>query len=267
MHGVKFMAQNSRRQGAWRFCQIAMLSFLLSTVLQVGSVAVADASNRLLLADLDEQAESLTVLLRTSEPVGYRYTVYDSADPVRVVVDFPDMEIGDVAEAKTVEAGVVSEIRASRLGLASGNLARVEILLARSSEYQISLDGTEFRIVFAPSVAEPAPQADAANVVASVTPTAVAEPAAQAATAPASVNQVPLAAAANLTQLTVTDGQAVVTLDGRPTVYREFTLTNPSRLVVDVLDVKPTFRERSFPAGEGFQQVRVGVDKVKTRLV
>ncbi|HKJ64725.1 MAG TPA: hypothetical protein VJ969_04950, partial [Desulfopila sp.] len=55
-----------------------------------GNALGADA-NKLTAVSLDSAAAEATILIETERPVGYRYTVYDSFEPTRVVIDFPDM--------------------------------------------------------------------------------------------------------------------------------------------------------------------------------
>ena len=62
-------------------------------------------------------------------------------------------------------------------------------------------------------------------------------------------------------------GQAVIETNGKTDNFKYFTLQEPARLVVDVFGLKPLFKERQFPAGAGFEQVRLGTYSDKTRLV
>ena len=61
--------------------------------------------------------------------------------------------------------------------------------------------------------------------------------------------------------------KAIIHHDGKVGKYQYFKLGSPPRLVVDLLGVQPKFKERTFPADDGFKQVRVGVTADKTRLV
>ena len=101
------------------FFSVCCRSLLLVVVLALtSSLAMgAEQANRLLSIGVDPQSQSPTVLIATQEPVGYRYTVYDSEDPLRVVIDFPGMLTGDVAEVIPGGVGAVREIKASQFDL------------------------------------------------------------------------------------------------------------------------------------------------------
>lgn len=165
MRGVNVMLNQLRVSRIARFWQslfCCVFVFLLSS-----GVAWSADANKLLSVSVDSGAETPTVLIRTADPVGYRYTVYDSFEPTRVVIDFPGMDMAGVAESVVVNKGAVQEIRVAGFELSSGQLARVEILLTKNTEYQVNLDASEFRVAFA---AEPEMQATSAEIKEVVAP-------------------------------------------------------------------------------------------------
>jgi type IV pilus assembly protein PilQ len=107
-----------------------------------------DPLNR--LADVSVQALDGKVLVRLSseQPVGYRYTVYDSIDPVRVVVDFPRMEMGEIKSPVMVGQGGVQEIRFSTFELSLGTLVRAEILLDEQTAYKVDFKDNAMTLAF-----------------------------------------------------------------------------------------------------------------------
>lgn len=259
MKRMSTMAGKFRRFGRWRSVVGAGLLGLAGLLLAAGSTLAAQASNQVLAIGIDRTTASPAVLIETAESVGYRYTVYDSFDPIRVVIDFPGMTVGNVpASTKNLPAPLL-ELKVTKLDLASGALTRVEIILSASADYQIVPEGKNFRVIFparvtaAPpaAVAAPAPPTVAASV----------EPAPVPATAPAARR------ASLLTRVIVTPGQAVLATNGEVARYEQFTLNNPLRLVVDLFGVAPDFKQRAFPATDGFKQIRVGVYADKVRLV
>ncbi|MBW2512210.1 MAG: type IV pilus secretin PilQ [Deltaproteobacteria bacterium] len=220
-----------------------------------GNALGADA-NKLTAVSLDSAAAEATILIETERPVGYRYTVYDSFEPTRVVIDFPDMELSELEETLAVAKGPIQEVRVAGFELTSGQLARVEILLSESTEYQVSLDGQKFRVAFTNAAEEPA-MAEAKSVEPS--------PETPVATVTAPVDS---SVDANvLLKVDYSPSQAVIQADGKIDNFKYFTLKNPARLVVDVYGLKPAFKERVFPAGKGFKQIRLGIYDDKTRLV
>src|SRR5512145_672964 len=152
MNGVNTMADKFRRTGRLRGIVDAVLLTATLLLLAAGGALGAPASNQLLAVKMEKEATSPTVLIQTAEAVGYRYTVYDSFDPVRVIVDFPGMTVGAIPE--TIQAGIapLKELRVARFDLSSGSLTRIEIILATNAEYQIAINGKDFRVIF-PAVA------------------------------------------------------------------------------------------------------------------
>jgi type IV pilus assembly protein PilQ len=267
MKRTSTMAGKFRRFGRWRDIVGAGLLGMAALLLTAGSAIAVQASNQVLAIGMDPTTASPSVLIETAESVGYRYTVYDSFDPIRVVIDFPGMTVGNVpASTKNLPAPLL-ELKVTKLDLASGALTRVEIILAASADYQIVPEGKNFRIIFPARVTAAAPAAAAASPPpqATTSPEPVSAPVTAPVTAPAPV---PAARRASLlTQVIVTPGQAVLATNGEVARYEQFTLNNPLRLVVDLFGVAPDFKQRAFPASGGFKQVRVGVYADKVRLV
>ena len=256
MRGVNIMLNQLWVSKASRFWQCLFCS-LVALFLLNGLAWGADDANKLLSVSIDSSAATPTVLIETDEPVGYRYTVYDSFEPTRVVIDFPGMDLSDIAEMIPVNQGAVEEIRVAGFTLSSGKLSRVEILLAEGTEYQVNLDGKEFRVAFATSskvTESPVPVSDDnAVVVTSVTAENIPVDASQDANVLRNVN--------------MSSGQAVLETNGKVGKFQYFALANPPRLVVDVYGLRPAFKERSFSADAGFKQVRVETYNDKMRLV
>ncbi|WP_197463748.1 type IV pilus secretin family protein [Desulfuromonas sp. DDH964] len=276
--------------------------------------AAQKKENAIASIDVANQAADTAVKIVTKDPVGYRYTVYDSFDPVRVVVDFPGMDVSEIGKTIPVKDGAIQEVRVSSFDLTSGKLGRVEMLLTTAAKYEVSLEGNTFQIRFdkpasavatAPAPAVTAmPEAPAASsgtlaaaasraatapvekpadpepgkaTVATVEPTSAAtavaapsaatdEPKVDSKAAPVAVKAAP-AAAQWLQSIKVENGQILLRNDGTVGKYQYFKLGSPPRLVVDLFDVKPQFKERTLPVTEGFKQVRVGTYPDKTRLV
>ena len=250
MRGVNIMLNQLRVSQSSRFLQ--GLFCCIVTLLMLSAPAWSADTNKLLAVSVDSGAATPTILVKTAEPVGYRYTVYDSFEPTRVVVDFPGMDMADMPETVSVNQSAVQEVRIAGFDLSSGKLTRVEILLAKSAEYQVNLDGKEFRIAFA---ADPdSPQVAEVTKASIVTPT-------PALSADASQE------ASTLNNINLTPGQAILEANGKVGKFQYFALGNPSRLVVDLYGLKPGFKARSFPATAGFKGVRVGTYNDKTRLV
>ncbi|TYO99960.1 type IV pilus assembly protein PilQ [Geothermobacter ehrlichii] len=269
-----------------RFRSIFVL--VAASVLLFGQVSFARQENSLLSIGMDAKAGSPTVVIRTERPVGYSYTVYDSFDPVRVVVDFPGMDVSKVADKVTFSDVNVQGVRVSSFDLESGKLGRVEIMLARTTDYDVRQDGTTFAISFksgkaATTIGEKLKQpqagekqekktvsapeaASTANVVSSAGKAGSVKSAAVTAATPETVAR-PKVAAAGTVDFSGVDGTRASFVAPGMERYQYFRLAGPPRLVVDIYGVKPAFRNRNFSAGNGFSRVRVGVYKDKTRFV
>jgi type IV pilus assembly protein PilQ len=168
-----------------------------------------------------------------------------------VVIDFPRMDVSDIASPMAVDMGPVSEIRVISFDLTMGKLGRLEVLVDEPSEYEVNLDGNRLTLTFAngqAALAVPAGQAVRATLP-EVTPVA------------------PGAKARLVNQVDIRDGRIAIETDGQIEKYRYFNLTDPPRLVVDIFDVTPTFSERNMKASAGFDRLRVGTYDDKTRFV
>lgn len=278
---------------------VRSLVLLLLPMVAVGlTLSVAEVSaaqkkeNAIASIDVENQTSDTAVKIVTKEPVGYRYTVYDSFDPFRVVVDFPGMDVSEIGKTIPVKDGAIQEVRVSSFDLTSGKLGRVEMLLATAAKYEVSLEGNTFQIRFdkpAPvaatspvtaAAAKPEAPVAAAPIKATVAAVeSVPAPAATAATpvatdetrvdsspAPVAVKAAPVTAQW-LQSVKIEDGRILLRNDGTVGKYQYFKLGSPPRLVVDLFGVKPKFKERTLPVADGFKQVRVGTYPDKTRLV
>lgn len=261
MNGVNAMADKFRSVGRFPGFLKLMVFAAAGLLLTVGSAIGAQATNQLLAVKMEEGAASPTVLIQTAETVGYRYTVYDSFDPVRVVVDFPGMMVAGLPETIPVGIGALKELKVARFDLASGSLARVEMVLANSADYQVALDGKNFRVVFpgiaAASTAPQQPQVKQEEASATPAPASTPSPAAV-------VNDQP---ATMVSEVAVAPGRAVLSTNGAVGRVENFTLGNPPRLVVDLYGLRPGFKQRSFDLSDGMKSVRVGAYSDKVRFV
>ena len=67
--------------------------FFLGVIFCVVSTSSAESTpNRLDKVFVESTNGTVVVHIRSAQPVGYRYTVYDSIDPIRVVVDLWKLE-------------------------------------------------------------------------------------------------------------------------------------------------------------------------------
>lgn len=213
--------------------------------------------NRVLAVTVDTEAGAPRVHIQTADPVGFRYSVYESTDPQRVVIDFPRMDVSEITSPLTVNMAPVNEIRVISFDLTMGKLGRVEVLVDGPADYDVSLDGNRITLAFAAPSSQPAQTARVSAPV--VRPQSVTLPETSAAAANSSASLVQ--------RVAINDGRIAIDTDGEVAKYRYFNLSAPPRLVVDVFDVKPAFSERNMQAGAGFDRLRIGTYDDKTRFV
>jgi type IV pilus assembly protein PilQ len=225
--------------------------------------------------DFDNSTNGPVVKIVTENPVGYRYTVYDSIDPVRIVIDFPGMDVDSILSLKDLSGSVVESVDVSSFDLTSGKLGRVEIVLANIADYDVSIENTEFQLSFTPSaqamptdavvsgIEESTPAEsdtsvdDDAMVVSGQTMTDV----------PDVVEAVTLATAEKITGVNISASSVHLQADGPVDIFKYFTLGAPSRLVLDVYGLKAGFKQRTFEIGDDFGKMRVGAYDDKIRFV
>ncbi|ALC16912.1 type IV pilus secretin PilQ [Desulfuromonas soudanensis] len=268
---------------------LTLFALLTPPAARAQEVVGGDKDNRIVEASIEQENGTAVARIRTEKPVGYRYTVYDSFDPVRVVIDFPGMDISGVDTLIKSDDPVVKEIRISSFELTSGKLGRVELVLTDSAAYEVDISNNEFLVVFAaPSQETAAPDAVTVQTATEVQP----EPSVVDAETPSAVESPMMGDESGSLQVTAESvetvegdsaglmpsarfvedvtlgrGQAIVSTDGRIEKFKYFNLSAPPRLVLDIFGVKPRFKTRSFSGTGGFKQARVGSYPDKTRFV
>lgn len=283
-----------RRAGVVAVAISLLIAASTGSFAQSGATSKSGAAakiNQILSVSAAAEGDRSAVRIATREPVGYRYTVYDAQDPVRIVIDFPGMDVSAVSSPVKVDSTPVREVRLSSFDLASGRLGRVEILLTAPTAYNVYLENGSFRVVFASlATAVALPSAPAAVPVPTPTPqpakmiapdnikpesTTPVQPVAETAPAPVAVvstqavetSTKPMSVAKKAHSVEVKENQVILHADGRIDRHEQFTLGAPPRLVVDIYGVQPSFQERTFNLGQGFSGLRVGTYADKTRYV
>jgi type IV pilus secretin PilQ/predicted competence protein len=220
---------------------------------------------------------STRLIVECTGPLAYTYY---SPDPLTLVVDIPEVDASQVPARINVGTREVESIRVTSLARADGrSLARVEVRLASLVPYQIFSKDKALNLVFerpasltpaAPAAraaveppAEPAPRAAAPPATAKTPEPAPAAPPAVAQAAPPAEPTAPSGPPATqivaVTRDDVPDRLAfTVKADGR-LEYRDFTLPNPDRVVVDFANVQARAGMRSMDVGEDpVRKVRLG---------
>lgn len=252
--------------------RLVLLSAAL--VLSVGFSFAAVESNKMVSLEIDSADAGPTLRIVTEKPVGYRYTVYDSIDPVRVVVDFPGMDVEGVASLENVALSPVSRVDVSSVGLTSGQLGRVEIILGDIADYDVAIRDNEFVLSLASkdavTVSEQVvdePEVVAAAESAAAMTNEYQETAEESLPEPEPVMEVSAAPAKKVTDVVIRPQAVTLVADGHVEIFKFFSLSGPTRLVVDVYGVKAGFGQRSFKLNDDFKKIRVGAKKDRVRFV
>jgi type IV pilus assembly protein PilQ len=213
---------------------------------------------------------------------GLQYTAFKAFDPVRLVVELPNTVASEaLLSPLVVENEVISKIKTAVLSGDPQPTTRVEIGLNRETAYEISTDegGVRVRFESAQPVVEavgspetkvaeerpgdkPLPGSEPPQETAPSPPPAVTPPTEKEALAPASK----LIAIQPFT----TDQAADIALvtDGKLPAYHAFPLTNPPRIVVDLMGIKSGLDREVFSlSGPLAKKARVGKYTDKVRVV
>lgn len=210
-----------------------------------GANAEGGGNNRILSLTFSDEAGDVKVLIRTERPVGYRYTLYDAIGPYRVVVDLPEMAVDGFKIPAKIDSDILQEIRVSTFELPSGKVGRLEFLLKKTVTFNAAEDDNSFSLLFRGETAVPAPQKPLLSP------------------ATASVKK----ASSKIKSVDIEPGRAVIETDGSIEKYRYFGLKNPERLVLDIYEASPEFKEQRFSLAGGFKNLRIGPYTDKTRFV
>ena len=213
---------------------------------------------------------SLNVLLIGSDAM--TYTAFKAIDPLRLVVDLPNTESEIATSPLAVENEIIGKIETMTLSVEPQPMTRVEIGLNQETPYEITQGQSQIRVEFekagmlteaAVVEAEPAPGAEIAvfqtetQAVAFTTQPSAEEPSVPAGKITAIQ---PIAADEELKIYIIGDGSF-----GN---YNVFNLTDPARVVLDLLGVESVSGKGNIPPSNTLLKgIRVGAHPDKVRVV
>ncbi len=230
--------------------------------------------------------------VETVDIVGSRqisYTAFKLTNPSRLIIDIPDAVFKDLNTPQIAGEGLVKAISTKLYKDEAGSIGRVEIGIDDDVDYRLELKGNVLNVVLkkvgSESMSEVNKKAEDAVSDDAIDVTAV--PADTDSDGGQMYNQdtTPLTAgtddgasvrdlrdAKRLLSIDVKKGNSynVFTFhgDGRFSSYNTFTLDNPNRLVVDLLDVKSDVGGDEIGVGTGFAKgIRIGADDKRVRVV
>ena len=210
----------------------------------------------------DGPATELTIKLTT--PV--TYTSYKTISPLRLIIDFSQVTVGNVSAPVIINKGNFKSVTASRFDTDAGVLTRVEIELVNDIEAVISVlpsSPAELKISF-PALTESASAATSPKPADK--PVIIPEPQnTPLNTVPASANETQFR---TLTAISVSNNAITLALDGALSDFKTFRLNKPERYVVDLMNVRSGMPSRLLPLNaSGVASARIGLYPDKVRVV
>ncbi len=216
-----------------------------------------------------DQDTSLDVLLVGSDAM--TYTAFKAIDPLRLVLDLPNTESEIVSSPFAVENEIIGKIETMTLTQEPQPLTRVEIALNQETPYEIFQEENQIRVQFEKPTAfgearsEPAAETEVATSKTEGESTVVVtatQPSAKVASAPAK----------KITAIRPirSDEEVKVYIigDGNISNYNVFTLTDPARVVLDLMGVKLVASKGGVPPSDKMlKDIRVGEHPDKVRVV
>jgi type IV pilus assembly protein PilQ len=230
-----------------------------------------------------EEKGFLNVMLVGSE--GPQYTAFKAMDPVRLVVELPNTVAADaLLSPVVVDNDVISKIETTVLSSDAQPMTRVTFGLNRETSYDINTEDEGIRVRFQlaqPTVeAAAATQPEVATETKGETPSPGGEAEEKTVTSPPPVAPPPTAEAEKETLAPATKLIAIqpftteqlseisLVTDGKLPEYHAFPLTNPPRIVVDLMGIKSGLDRNAFPLnGSLASKARIGKYKDKVRVV
>jgi type IV pilus assembly protein PilQ len=233
----------------------------------VGEIAAGETQQ---LRDIQvvDQDTSLDVLLVGSDAM--TYTAFKAIDPLRLVLDLPNTESEIVSSPFAVENDIIGKIETMTLTLEPQPLTRVEIALNQETPYEIFQEENQIRVQFEKPAAFGEVRAEPAVEEEMTATQTESEPQAAAAAQPAAKVASTPAKKITAIQPIRSDEEVKVYIigDGSISNYNVFTLTDPARVVVDLMGVElVASKGRVPPSDKLLKNIRVGEHPEKVRVV
>lgn len=197
------------------------------------------------------------------------YTAFKAIDPLRLVLDLPNTDSEISSSPLAVENEIIGKIETMMLAQEPQPMTRVEIGLNQETPYEIVQEKNQILVQFEKTAmvieTEPAPEAE---VVLFQTETA---PQMEAAATPASPGEMSRPAEKITAIQPITYGEELkvyIIGDGSITKYNVFTLTDPARVVLDLMGVEMAAGKATVPPSDPLVKgIRMGTHPDKVRVV
>jgi len=197
------------------------------------------------------------------------YTAFKAIDPLRLVLDLPNTESEISSSPLVVENELIGKIETIMLAQEPQPMTRVEIGLNQETQYEIAQEMNRIMVQFEKTAVvvetEPTPEAEA---VLFQTETA---PEMEAAATPASSGEISRPAEKITAIQPITYGEELkvyIIGDGSIAKYNVFTLTDPARVVLDLMGVELAAGKATVPPSDPLVKgIRMGTHPDKVRVV
>ena len=240
----------------------SLLLILVASLLVTGCAAQqgpgAGTGQRVVIQSISpmEQDGRTEIRIEGSDAL-LQYTSFQLTDPLRLVVDLTDVDLGQFKNKIAVNQGAVTDITPSQVD----NIARLEIGLSQPVDTKVYQNEGKLMV----ELGKPVEAAKAAPEAAAAAPAAPAEQAAASAPAEGGAATAKVVSAVKATA-NKEGARVVITADGtmKPTSF----MIEGKRLVIDIPGTKSRVRPRNIPVRKsGVDMVRVGQHPDKVRIV
>jgi type IV pilus assembly protein PilQ len=262
--GIQHNRGGSVTAGAGSLMLILAVSLLVVTGCAAQKGPGAGAEQRVVIQSISPmEKDGQTEIAIEGSAALLQYTSFQLTDPLRLVVDMTDADLGQFTNKILVNQGAVTDITPSQVD----NIARLEIGLSQPVDTKVYQNEGKLMV----ELGKPVEAAKAAPESASAAPAAGAEAAAPAEQASVSA---PVEGGAETAKVVSSikatankeGARIVIAADGtmKPTTF----MIQGKRLVIDIPGTKSRVRPRNIPVRKGgVDMVRVGQHPDKVRVV
>jgi type IV pilus assembly protein PilQ len=197
------------------------------------------------------------------------YTAFKAIDPLRLVLDLPNTETEIESSPLAVENEIIGKIETMMLAQEPQPMTRVEIGLNQETPYEIVQEKNQIVVQFQQTAAvvetEPTPEAAGVFFQTETTP----EMGAAATAAASGEKSRPAGKITAIQPITYGEELKVYIIgDGSITKYNVFTLTDPARVVLDLMGVELAAGKANVPPSDPLVKgIRMGTHPNKVRIV
>lgn len=197
------------------------------------------------------------------------YTAFKAIDPLRLVLDLPNTESEISSSPLAVENEIIGKIETMMLAQEPQPMTRVEIGLNQETRYEIVQEKNQILVQFEKTAmvveTEPAPEAEVGLYQTETAPQM------EAAATPAASGEMSRPAEKITAIQPITYGEefkVYIIGDGSITKYNVFTLTDPARVVLDLMGVELAAGKATVPPSDPLVKgIRMGTHPDKVRVV